>query len=92
LRKGKWKILHVGPAAGGRQDGKWQLYDMSVDPGEIHDLSEQNPKVMEELLKDWEEYVSQTGTAWGDDVPPMQTEDFQAKKDLTFMKTFIGGE
>lgn len=71
LRRGKWKILHVAPAAGGRRDGKWQLYDMSVDPGEVNDLSEEHPQVLVELLRQWELYVEQTGTVWGDDKLPI---------------------
>ncbi|GFZ51561.1 Uncharacterized sulfatase [Saitozyma sp. JCM 24511] len=71
LRRGKWKILHVAPAAGGRPDGKWQLYDMSVDPGEVNDLSEEHPDVLDDLLRQWELYVEQTGTVWGEDKLPI---------------------
>ena len=98
LRKGKYKILHVGPAAGGREDGKWQLYNMDADPGEIHDLSEKNPEIMKELLADWEVYVQQTGTVWGPDAPPMRSQDFQAPRPAATdkgqkdVKGVIGGE
>ncbi|RSH95516.1 hypothetical protein EHS25_000608 [Saitozyma podzolica] len=71
LRRGKWKILHVAPAAGGRPDGKWQLYDMSVDPGEVNDLSEEHPDLLKDLLRQWELYVEQTGTVWGEDKLPI---------------------
>lgn len=71
LRKGQWKILHVAPAAGGREDGKWQLYDVVKDPGETNDLSESMPDKVEELLLLWNAYVKETGTVWGEDVPPI---------------------
>ena len=57
--------------AGGRADGKWQLYDMSVDPGEVDDLSEAYPEVVESLLKSWQQYVDETGTVWGEDKIPI---------------------
>lgn len=64
MRKGKWKILHVGADAGGRQDGAWQLYDVVNDPGETSDLSEQYPETMTHMLVMWDEYVRDTGTVW----------------------------
>jgi hypothetical protein len=69
LRKGKWKILHVAPMYGGRQDGGWQLYDIISDPGETCDLSEQRPDILKELLGLWDVYVKETGTVWGEAIP-----------------------
>ena len=65
VRKGKYKLVHIDAASGGREDGGWQLYDLSKDPGEIHDLSESHPAKVKELLKIWEEYRSETGVVWG---------------------------
>ena len=45
--------------------GAWQLYDIFADPGERIDLATQHPDVLEDLLKDWETYVKETGTQWG---------------------------
>lgn len=39
----------------------WQLYDLSKDPGEIHDLSNVNPDKLTELLKHWDQYVEDCG-------------------------------
>ena len=64
-------MLHVGPLAGGRQDGKWQLYDIVSDPGEVNDLSDANPDVVAEMLKLWDQYCQETGTVWGDDKLPI---------------------
>ena len=47
---------------------KWQLYDLSKDPGEIHDLAEQNPAVLDDLLVHWDDYVKRCG------VVPLQPE------------------
>lgn len=69
LRKGKWKILFVGPAAGGRTDGQWQLYDVVADPGETNDLSEVETEVYRALLEEWDVYVAETGTVWGEAAP-----------------------
>ena len=89
LRRGKWKILHVGPAAGGRPDGKWQLYDMELDPGEIHDLAEAQPSVMEKLWGEWEIYIRETGTIWGEEVEGIAGDNMDFKSQSG---SIIGGE
>ncbi|KAM0155456.1 hypothetical protein ACHAQE_006763 [Botrytis cinerea] len=58
LRKGYWKIVFI-PKPKGTE--KWQLYDLSVDPGEIHDLADAQPEKLKELIKLWDEYVLETG-------------------------------
>jgi hypothetical protein len=65
VRKGKWKLVHIEPQAGGREDGDWQLYDLSQDQGEIEDVSESHPEVKKELLEMWEQYRAETGVVWG---------------------------
>jgi len=52
--KGKWKILRLPIPMG---SGNWELYDLSVDPGETTGLSSQFPQVKEELIKAWQEYA-----------------------------------
>ncbi|PTQ74065.1 arylsulfatase [Pseudomonas sp. GV071] len=58
IRKGDLKAVFlpapVGPAT-------WQLYDLSKDPGEIHDLAKTEPQKLEELLEHWHQYVAETG-------------------------------
>lgn len=63
LRKGHWKIVFLNAEDFGK--GDWQLYDLSADPGETDDLSERYPQKLEELKKDWQAYVDETGTVWG---------------------------
>lgn len=65
VRKGNWKLVHIEPSAGGRADGKWQLYDLSADLGEVNDLADARPEVVEELLVLWEAYRKETGVVWG---------------------------
>jgi len=54
--KGDWKILRLPFPFG---TGEWELFNIKNDPGEIYDLSEQNPEKKAELLQKWEEYVIQ---------------------------------
>lgn len=58
IRRDNWKALYLpGP------DGisRWQLYDLSADRGEVHDLSELYPDVLAELLVKWREYSAANG-------------------------------
>lgn len=60
LRKGKWKALMI-PAPFG--PGRWQLYDLSTDPGETDDLAAKEPDKLQELLRHWDQYVTEVGVA-----------------------------
>ena len=41
--------------------GRWQLYDLAADPGELRDLSAAHPDVMTRLIAAWERYVRDNG-------------------------------
>lgn len=69
LRKGMWKINHMNADDHGK--GKWELFDLSTDPGEIHDLAESLPEKLAELVSDFDVYVKETGAIWG---PPVDME------------------
>lgn len=58
VRKGDWKIVFIPKPKGPE---RWQLYDLAKDPGEIHDLAEQEPQRLKELIKLWDQYVLETG-------------------------------
>lgn len=58
IRKGKWKAVFIPKPKGPE---KWQLYDLEKDMGEIYDLAEQEPKILNELIKHWLAYVSEFG-------------------------------
>ncbi|WP_233356160.1 arylsulfatase [Henriciella aquimarina] len=42
-------------------DGEWRLYDVKADPGEVHDLSDAEPELMQSMLADYETYAREAG-------------------------------
>lgn len=58
IRKGKYKALYIPKPLG---TDKWQLFDLSLDPGETNDLSSIHPDILDELINHWSEYVAETG-------------------------------
>ena len=58
LRKDDWKAVYVPGTDGSSQ---WQLYDLSKDRGEVHDLAETHPDKLAELLAHWRDYVRDNG-------------------------------
>ncbi|KAI0416319.1 alkaline-phosphatase-like protein [Xylaria grammica] len=57
-RRGDWKIVFIPKPKGPE---RWQLYNLATDPGEVHDLAEQEPERLKELIKLWDIYVLETG-------------------------------
>jgi arylsulfatase len=55
VRKGDWKIVWM-PEPFGKSD--WRLIDLAADPAERHDLADQHPQKITELLQHWDEYVA----------------------------------
>jgi len=51
--KNEWKIVNLPIPFG---TGDWELFDLSEDPSESLDLSDQYPKKRNELIEAWEEY------------------------------------
>ncbi|MFJ3259922.1 arylsulfatase [Pseudomonas sp. NPDC086581] len=58
IRQCNWKALYIPKPDG---PGRWQLYDLARDPGEIHDLAEAEPERLQTLKKHWQNYVDETG-------------------------------
>ena len=58
VRKGDYKLLWL-PKPFGTDD--WQLYDLSADPAELTDLSQQRPKLRAEMIDIWSQYAEETG-------------------------------
>lgn len=56
LIRGNYKIINQAPP-GGEGSTPWRLYDLSVDPGEHHDLAAEHPglvaEMVEELATNW---------------------------------------
>jgi arylsulfatase len=72
LRKGEYKIVFLRNTHGGKavmddQDDTsgWELFNVSKDPGETVDLSDKEPEKRKELLRHWDEYVTECGLVWG---------------------------
>ncbi|MDD0841243.1 arylsulfatase [Pseudomonas sp. Gutcm_11s] len=58
IRQGDWKALYIPKPDG---PGRWQLYHLKRDPGEIHDLAEAEPERLNKLIGHWQRYVDETG-------------------------------
>lgn len=60
LRRGDWKIVAAG------KDAPWELYDLSKDRSEMHNLAEKHPDTLKELADLWTardaEYAKQGAT------------------------------
>ncbi|KAH9894509.1 alkaline-phosphatase-like protein [Xylariomycetidae sp. FL2044] len=55
IQRGRWKAVFTpGP-------DKWELFDLSRDLGELHNLSKGEPGVMRDLMIAWERYYQETG-------------------------------
>ncbi|MCK4856108.1 MAG: hypothetical protein KAT31_17640, partial [Bacteroidales bacterium] len=58
VRKGDFKLLWL-PEPLGNDD--WQLYDLSKDPGELNDLSQEFPEIRSDMIEIWDQYATETG-------------------------------
>lgn len=58
IRQGSWKALYMQAPRG---KDKWELYNVAEDPGEVYDLAEREPKILEKLVAHWETYYAETG-------------------------------
>lgn len=58
VRKGNFKALLIPEPYG---PGCWQLYDLTVDPGETDDLGRRQPEKLAELIAEWNNYVTEVG-------------------------------
>jgi arylsulfatase len=64
MLNGKWAIVgdyKATQVAKPFGDGKWYLYNIKLDPGEIKNLSEDEPLILKELLNSWNNYSLQVG-------------------------------
>jgi arylsulfatase A-like enzyme len=55
VRKGQWKLVDWRDFDAKTQSG-WQLYDLSKDIGEAHDVAAQHPEIVAELSQAWEKW------------------------------------
>ncbi|KAF4339012.1 arylsulfatase [Fusarium beomiforme] len=57
IRRGNWKAVLLAKQGG---DG-WELFNVEDDPAEQHDLANERPEILEEMLVHWATYVAETG-------------------------------
>jgi len=43
------------------EKGPWELYDLSTDPTELHNLAEEQPNIIRRLAADWQQWAERTG-------------------------------
>jgi arylsulfatase len=58
VRKGDWKIRLLEQPYG---NGEWQLFNLKNDPTERHNLAQQEPDKLADLLTEWDTYVRENG-------------------------------
>ena len=58
VRLGDWKAVFIPPPKG---SGEWELFDLSKDLGECHDLSKTYPEKLMEMIAHYETYFQETG-------------------------------
>jgi arylsulfatase len=58
LVMGDWKILKLSPPKG---DGKWKLYNLRLDPSELHDLGQMYPEQLKKMVPLYEQYEKEKG-------------------------------
>ncbi|NDL59485.1 sulfatase-like hydrolase/transferase [Phytoactinopolyspora mesophila] len=54
VRRGPWKLAREYP-------GDWELYDVDVDPTELHDLAGERPGLVRELAYEWAAWAARCG-------------------------------
>lgn len=58
VREGRWKAVHIPPPTG---SGRWELFDIEADPGEVNDMARSNPEQLAKMVKDWNSYATDKG-------------------------------
>ena len=53
IRDGKWKLV-------AKENQPWELYDLSKDRSELHDLAEMHPKKTRQLAAQWEAWAARS--------------------------------
>lgn len=63
VRKGKWKAEWMEAPYG---TSEWELYDLSADLSQQHNLADAEPEVLAELIADWATYEKTTNVTLPD--------------------------
>ncbi len=70
VRAGDWKLVAKGPA------GRWELYDLTRDRVEGHDLAGKHPDKVKELAAKWEAWAKRAKV-----IPWVWRPEYGRKKD-----------
>ena len=62
IRKGEFKATWVPKPYG---PDEWKLYNITIDPGETSDLSDQHPELLQELKNVWQKRAQEVGVVPG---------------------------
>ena len=67
VRNQHWKIVQpLGKGTDPMPEGaRFELYDMSVDPGEANDLADEHPEIVKEMRKQYEDWFRDVSTTRG---------------------------
>jgi arylsulfatase A-like enzyme len=70
VRKGRWKLVSEYPGQWRtfypNQSGKWELYDISLDRGEMNNLAEKYPQIVASLSEIYQQWADRVGVVdWG---------------------------
>lgn len=58
MRQGDFKAVSVALPYG---EGRWELYNIAVDPGETHNLANDQPEILNRLKVEWGLYAESVG-------------------------------
>jgi arylsulfatase len=58
LRMGQWKATWISAPFG---VSDWELFDLAIDPGEVQDLADRHPDILQRLVAAWESYADDVG-------------------------------
>ena len=67
LRDGQWKIVSF-------QSHPWELYDMTTDRTELHDLAAQHPEIVARMAAKWHEMSEKVLLTKGKELAPVDAE------------------
>lgn len=72
LASDQWRYVHWSD-----RPEQGELYDLSVDPGEQHDVAAAHPEVVAKLRADVEAHLTPPPAPWGDSVPVLELDEMQ---------------
>jgi arylsulfatase A-like enzyme len=61
VRSGQWKLRHAFDAGKNTDPKKIELYNLSADPGESHDVAAEHPEIIKDLVAAMDEIRNELG-------------------------------